>query len=196
MNAKSPMRLTMKAFLPASVADFFVIPEADEEVRAEADAFPADEQHREVRAEHEDEHERREQVQVREVPRVFAVGLLVHVRGRVDVDQAADAGDDEDHHGRERIHAERERDVQVARRDPRVERHLDGADRARLPEHRDDGGDRRGKGADHGRARHGARNRLAQALAEKRVDEEAEERQQRDQRQHDIRLVKDGSVTI
>ena len=65
------------------------IPESDEEIRAEAHALPTDEEHRERRAEDEDEHERREQVQVREVPRVFAVGLLVHVRGRVDVDQAS-----------------------------------------------------------------------------------------------------------
>ena len=47
-------------------------PEADQQVRAEADALPADEHHQEVGAEHEHEHERREQVQVREVARVLA----------------------------------------------------------------------------------------------------------------------------
>ena len=83
-------------------------PEADQQVRAEADAFPADEHHQEVRAEHEHEHERGEQVQIREVARELAVGLVVHVGGRVDVDQRADAGDDQDHHRRQRIEPERE----------------------------------------------------------------------------------------
>ena len=54
-------------------------PEADQQVRAQADAFPPDEQHQEIRAQHEHEHERREQVQVREVARVLGVALLVHV---------------------------------------------------------------------------------------------------------------------
>ena len=35
----------------------FAEPEADEEVRTEADPFPADEHHQEARAEHEHEHE-------------------------------------------------------------------------------------------------------------------------------------------
>ena len=73
MKPKSPMRLTMNAFLPASAADCLLEPEADQQVRAEPDAFPADEHHREVRAEDQHEHERREQVQVREVARVLAV---------------------------------------------------------------------------------------------------------------------------
>ena len=73
MKPKSPMRLTMKAFLPASAADFFGEPEADQQVRAEADALPADEHHREVGAEHQHQHERGEQVQVREVARYRVV---------------------------------------------------------------------------------------------------------------------------
>ena len=75
-------------------------PEPDQQVRAEAHAFPADEHHREVGAEHQHEHERREQVQVREVARVLAVALLVHVGRRVDVDEEPDARHDEDHHRR------------------------------------------------------------------------------------------------
>ncbi len=86
--------------------------EADEQVRAETDTLPPDEHDREVGAEHEHEHEGREQVQVREVARVLAVGLLVHVAGRVDVDERSDAGDDEDHQRRELIQPERERYLQ------------------------------------------------------------------------------------
>ena len=93
-------------------------PEADQQVRAETDAFPADEHHREVGAEHQHQHERGEQIQVREVARVLAVALLVHVAGRVDVDQRADAGDDQDHQRRQVIEPERKRDLQIAGRDP------------------------------------------------------------------------------
>ena len=45
-------------------------PEADQEVGAETDAFPPDEHHREAGAQHQDQHECDEQVEVREVPRV------------------------------------------------------------------------------------------------------------------------------
>jgi hypothetical protein len=49
-NAKSPTRLTTNAFLPASALARLVLePEADEQVRAQADALPADEHHRQVR---------------------------------------------------------------------------------------------------------------------------------------------------
>ena len=58
MKPKSPMRLTMNAFLPASARDFFVEPEADQQVGAEADAFPADEQQQVVVAEHQHQHRR------------------------------------------------------------------------------------------------------------------------------------------
>ena len=46
---KSPTRLTMKAFLPASAAALLV-PEADQEVGAETHRLPADEQDEEVPA--------------------------------------------------------------------------------------------------------------------------------------------------
>ena len=71
-NAKSPMRLTMKAFLPASDADFFVYQKPMSRYEQRPDALPADEHHQEVRAEHEHQHEGGEQVQVREVARVLA----------------------------------------------------------------------------------------------------------------------------
>src|SRR6185369_16197956 len=66
-------------------------PEPDEQIRTEPDTFPSKEHHQEVRTQDEDEHERREQVQVREIARVLRVWLVVHVRGRIDVDQRTDA---------------------------------------------------------------------------------------------------------
>ena len=83
-----------------------LVPVADQQVRAEADAFPAHEHHQEVVPQHEHEHEEAEQVQVAEEARHAAARLVGHVGRRVDVDQRADAGDDQDHHPGQRIEAE------------------------------------------------------------------------------------------
>ena len=70
----------MNALLPA-VALFAcsLVPEADQRVRAEADAFPADEHQQQVVAQHQRQHREREQVQVGEEAPVRR--LLVHVAG-------------------------------------------------------------------------------------------------------------------
>ena len=81
-----------------------VVPEADEQVRAEADALPPDEQHREVVRQDERQHREDEEVQVREEPGEARV--VRHVGGRVEVDEEADAGDDQHHHADERVDAE------------------------------------------------------------------------------------------
>ncbi|MNK95710.1 hypothetical protein D3C87_1159590 [compost metagenome] len=92
-------------------------PEADQQVRAEADAFPAHEHEGERGAEHEDEHREHEEVQVREV--AAEAPVMAHVAHRVEVDQRSDARDHEDHHGRERIQQEGDVDLQGADVDPR-----------------------------------------------------------------------------
>ena len=86
------MRLTMKAFLPALAAESLREVEADEQVRGETDALPADEHQQEVLGEHQRQHEEHEEVEVgEEAP----VALFVrHVADGVDVDEEADAGDD------------------------------------------------------------------------------------------------------
>ena len=114
---QSPMRLVMNAFLPASAGALLLVPVADQQVRAEADALPAHEHHQEVVAQDEHEHEEAEQVQVAEESRHAAARLVGHVGRRVDVDQRADAGDDEEHHPGERI-------------EPEPPRHLERADAA------------------------------------------------------------------
>jgi hypothetical protein len=96
------MRFTMKAFLPASDRALLLEPEADEQVRAEADALPPHEHQGQVAAQDEEQHEEREEVQVREV--ADAVLVVGHVAERVDVDEPAHAGHDQDHHARQRVH--------------------------------------------------------------------------------------------
>ena len=83
-----------------------LVPVADQQVRAEADALPAHEHHQEVVPQDEHEHEEAEQVQVAEEARDAAARLVGHVGRRIDVDQRADAGDDEQHHPGQRIEAE------------------------------------------------------------------------------------------
>ena len=78
--------------------------EADQQVAAQAHAFPADEQQRVVVRQHQHQHEEHEQIQVAEEAVVAVV--VGHVAGGVDVDQEADAGDHQDHHGAERVEQE------------------------------------------------------------------------------------------
>jgi hypothetical protein len=98
------------------------------------------------------------------------------------VDQRADAGNDEDHHRRQRVEPERQIEREVADADPVEERlddlaalgrhagqrqHLHHGDRERDRHHR--GGEAPG-------------DRFRQAFPEERVDEEAAEREEWDER--------------
>ena len=109
----------MNAFLPAAALAKSFVPEPDEQVRAEADALPADEEDREVVREDEHEHREDEEVQVgEEAPVPF---LLLHVSDAVDVDERAHERDERQHEGRESVEAERDVHRVVARDHPRVD---------------------------------------------------------------------------
>ena len=70
-------------------------PETDEQVAAEAHAFPADEHEDDVRGEDQSEHEEDEQIQIGEEA---VVALFVrHVAGGINVHEQADEGDDAEH---------------------------------------------------------------------------------------------------
>ena len=72
--------------------------EADQQVTAQAHAFPADEQQQIIRRQHQGEHEEHEQVQIRE--EAVVAFFVRHVADGVNVNQRADAGDDHQHdHG-------------------------------------------------------------------------------------------------
>ena len=101
MNPKSPTRLVTNAFLPATAAGVALEPERDEQVRAEPDALPAEEGDEEADAEHQHEHREDEQVEVGEEAAEALVA--VHVPDRVEVDQRADAGDEQDPGHRQRV---------------------------------------------------------------------------------------------
>ena len=90
-----------------------LVPEADEQIAAETNALPAEEHHHEVVAQNQQQHRENEEVEIAEEAPIR--GLLLHVRGGVDVDQRSDAGDDQGHQSAERIH--RKRKVEVNRAD-------------------------------------------------------------------------------
>ena len=175
----------MKAFLPATRVGEVVEPEADQQVRGEADAFPADEEDQQRAAQHEQQHEEQEQVQVGEEA---AEALVVrHVADRVDVDHRADAGDDQ-HHDRGQA-VEVEGDVEAAAADQRPA--VGGLDQRGVAaglqvEHRLDRereGQQRQAAADHGDEAL-ADEVAAELRGEHAVQQEAEQRQQDDGGEH------------
>ena len=83
----------------------FVKPEADQQEGAQADAFPTGEQHHEVIRGDQHQHRGDEQVEVKEEAGETLVA--VHVADGVDVDQRADAGDEQHHRHRKRVDLQR-----------------------------------------------------------------------------------------
>ena len=78
-----------------------VLPETDQQVTREPDAFPADVQQQVVVGEHQYQHRGDEQVQVAE--ELASIGVVRHVAERIDVDQRANDGDQQDEDNRQLI---------------------------------------------------------------------------------------------
>ena len=104
MNAGVAHAVDDERLLARVAGRLLVEVEPDQQVAAQPHAFPADEQQRVVVRQHQHQHEEDEQVQIAEEPVVAVV--VRHVAGGVDVDQEADAGDHQDHHGAERVEQE------------------------------------------------------------------------------------------
>ena len=100
-----------------------LVPETDEEVRAEAHAFPTEEREEQVVREHEHDHAEQEEVDVGEVTGKAAVA--VHVTDRVESDEGADARHEQEHDAGKTI--EQESDIHAEHRDvdPVAERFTD-----------------------------------------------------------------------
>jgi hypothetical protein len=152
-----------------------LVPEADQQVRAQAHALPAHEQEQEVVREHEREHREHEQVQVEEEPPER--GVVAHVADGVDVDQRADAGDDQHHDRGQRI--EQERDVGRERPHPHPRpRHLgQGALVLGEPGQLEHGAEREAERGDDRAAREPRGAALPEPVAEQQVQRHRGERQ-------------------
>ena len=111
MKPQSPTRLVTKAFLPAVAALARV---SNQNEMRKYEQVPTPSQPRNVTsrllAEHEHQHREDEQVQVQEELRELRVA--VHVADRVQVDQRADAGDEQAHRDRQRVDEEPDVDVE------------------------------------------------------------------------------------
>ena len=86
----------------------------DQKVGAEPHAFPAHEHHQVVVRQNQHQHGEHEEVQVAEEAVVPA--FVRHVSGGVDVDQEADARDDQHHHAGERVELHPHVDVEIRQR--------------------------------------------------------------------------------
>src|SRR5581483_11386001 len=153
-----------------------VEPEPDQEIRAQADTLPPHEREEVVVGHDQDEHREHEERQPREEA-VEAV-VVLHVAVRVDEDQRADDGDDQEHRARQRIDERRDVHVEVAHADPLVERHGRALLAAEDFEEHADGED--GGGGDRG-GRDPPGGVTQPAAAEETVDEERREREGRDE---------------
>jgi hypothetical protein len=103
-EAEVPDPVHDEGLAPAEGVVAVAVPEADQQVGAEAHALPAQEQEHQVVGQHEHEHREREQVHVAEEalePPIVPM-VVVHVADGVDVDQEAHTRHHQDHHRRER----------------------------------------------------------------------------------------------
>ena len=106
---KSPTRLTTNALIAALLARRLVVPEADQQVRGEADAFPAEEHLDQAVRRHQHQHREGEQREIGEEARL--VRVLRHIAPAIQVDERRDAGDHHQHHRGQAVDAQRPVDV-------------------------------------------------------------------------------------
>ena len=88
-----------------------LVPEADQQVAHETDAFPAEEQLDQIVGGHQHQHREGEQRQIAEEPR--PVRILVHVADRIEMHERRNRVDHDQHDGRQRVDAQRPRHLQV-----------------------------------------------------------------------------------
>ena len=106
-------------------------PESDQQVRAEANTFPSDEQQQQVVTEHQQQHEGGEQVQVGKVAVVS--GVTLHVPDGVQVNERSDSGDHQAHDCAEAIKVKCKRDLENSiEPDPRESIPVESPGRGRI----------------------------------------------------------------
>ena len=103
-------------FLPRIRSGLLQEIKTDKQVTREAHSLPANEEQHVIRRQHQDQHEKHEQVEIGKEPAVTA--LMRHVSGRVNVNEPAHSGHHQHHHHRELVHLQVKARAEIARRDP------------------------------------------------------------------------------
>ena len=116
MRAVSPMRVTTKALIAARRVRRLPVPEADEEVGAQAHALPPEIEQKQVVRKHEDEHGADEEVHVGEEAAIALIPF--HEADGIEVDEEGDDGDDGDHHEGEAVEVKADAGRKAARGKP------------------------------------------------------------------------------
>ena len=93
--------------------------EADQQIRRQADALPADEHQQVVAGQDQRQHEKHEQVQVGE--EAVEAAFLPHVADGINVNQETNAGDDQQHDQRKLVEIEGEVDLEIPSAQPGCE---------------------------------------------------------------------------
>src|SRR4029077_6399761 len=107
------------------------IPKAYEQIGTQADAFPTHEEGQQIVRHHQDEHEENKQVEVDEKARhPLVVG---HIAEGIDVDEKADAGDDQQHHRGKVVDLKGKLYLERAGLDPGIERVAKNSARGEQP---------------------------------------------------------------
>ena len=86
-----------------------VVPKPDKEIGTETHTLPTDEEHKKIVPHYQQEHEEDKEVQVNE--KTNHPFIVPHIAERIDMDQEADAGDDEQHHRGQGIDLKRKLDL-------------------------------------------------------------------------------------
>jgi hypothetical protein len=164
--------------------------ESNQQVAAQADAFPPDKQQQVICRKNQHEHEKHEQVEVGKKPAIPRI--VVHVTGGINVNQPAHTGDDEEHDHGKLVHAQRKVGLETARGNPREKRfgkgNLIGRQREKLA-HRFE---RREKSKRRGGQRDGRDGVLRPARAKNSIGRRAKQRQQ----WNDPQIIENGHQSL
>src|SRR5439155_3513202 len=158
-----------------------LVPEADQQVGAESDTGPTNDQPDQIAGQNEQQHRKHEEIHVGEESRV--TGVFPHVADRVDMNHEADAGDHEDHQGGERVHIEVEGNVEIATLPPDEIRLIQGLCAC---QQLDQDGKRQDEPETYAAGADPAHYLPGQQAAEQRIDQETGERRQENQRRQRI----------
>ena len=150
-------------------------PETDEQVGAETDRLPEDEEEEVVVGKDQHQHAEDEEREVGE--EAVVPGIALHVAGGIDVNEEADGGHHDEHGGGELVGVEGDVDVEIAGGDPAEEVLRDGF--AGLIELAEDG-EREQPGDENGRRGDPGGFVADDAPPEEDVHHEGEQREQRD----------------